>query len=246
MKKLTAFVLALGTGILAGAVEPGPLKVQEALAAPFAPAIEVVDTVSSLGPLAGKPQTVTLADLVRFHGHPCDGLVVAAAGMMYGLRQLFPNGVVDRTDLAAEVNRSACYGDVAAYLTGARHRYGSLVIDPNLGDEWILFRRSTGQAVQVRLRPAIKPPELPALERRLKQADCPPDLIARVQQLQRTFALAVLSRPPEQAFEVSASDAGEKTPGEARPDTLKKTCQPPTDRRTSAQSGAAAPGQEKR
>lgn len=246
MKKLAALVFVLAAAAPVGAVEPGPLTVQEALAAPFAPTIEVVDTVSSLGPLSAQPQTVTLTDLVRFHGHPCDGLVVAAAGMAYGLRYLFPKGVADRTDLAAEVNRSACYGDVVAYLTGARHRYGSLVIDPNLGDEWILFRRSTRQAVHVRLRPGIKPPELPVLERRLKQADCPPALIARVQQLQRTFALAVLSRPPEQVFEVSASDAGEKTPGEARPDTLKKTCQPPTDRRTNAQSGAAAPGQEKR
>jgi len=246
VKKLAALVVVLASAAPVGASDPGTLTVQEALAAPFAPAIEVVDTVSSLGPLAGKPQTVTLVDLLRFHGHPCDGLVVAAAGMMYGLRHLFRKGVVDRTDLAVVVNRSACYGDVAAYLTGARHRYGSLVIDPNLGDEWILFRRSIKQAVQVRLRPGIKPPELPVLERRLKQADCPPDLIARVQQLQRTFALAVLSRPPDQVFEVSASDAGEKTPGEARPDTLKTTCQPPTDRRTSAQSGAAAPGEETR
>jgi len=224
VKKLAALVFVLAAAAPVGAGDPGPLTVREALAAPFAPAIEVVDTVSSLGSLAGKPQTVTLEDLVRFHGHPCDGLLVAAAGMAYGLRYLFPQGVVDRTDLAAEVNRSACYGDVAAYLTGARHRYGSLVIDPNLGDEWILFRRSTKQDVQVRLRPGIKPPELPVLERRLKQADCPPALIARVQELQRTFALEVLSRPPEQVFEVTSSPGHGAIPGAARPDTMKKGC----------------------
>jgi len=52
---------------------------------------EVVDTVSSLGPLATTPRTVTLDDLVRFHGHACDGLVVAAIGVGYGLRELFPD-----------------------------------------------------------------------------------------------------------------------------------------------------------
>ena len=74
--------------------------------------------------------------------------------------------MVDRTDLAVIVKRSACYGDVAAYLTGARHRYGSFVIDPKLGDEWILLRRSTGTGVRIRLRPGIKPAELPVLEGR--------------------------------------------------------------------------------
>jgi formylmethanofuran dehydrogenase subunit E len=224
MKNLTTLILVLGAATLADASGSGPLGVEEALAAAFAPEIEVVDTVSSLGPLADDPQRVTLVDLVRFHGHPCDGLVVAAAGMTFGLRELFPGSAVDRTDIAVVVNRSACYGDVAAYLTGARHRYGSLVVDPKLGDEWILRRRSTGTAVRVLLRPGIKPPELPALERQLKEPGCPADLIARVQQLQRSFALAVLSRSPAEIFEVATIEPQDEFPGMARPDTLKREC----------------------
>ncbi len=168
-------IVILGTVLFAGAGTPEPLTLAEALAAPHAPEIRVLDTVSSLGPLSRKTRTITLADLVRFHGHPCDGLIAAASGIAFGLRQLFPDGVVDRTDLAVIVNRSACYGDVAAYLTGARHRYGSFVIDPKLGDEWILLRRSTGTGVRIRLRPGIKPAELPVLEGRLKKAGCPHD-----------------------------------------------------------------------
>ncbi len=202
----------------------GPLGLAEAAAMPYAPVVRVVDTVSSLGPLAAEPQVVTLADLVRYHGHPCDGLLVAAAGIADGLKRLFPGGVVDRTDLVAAVNRSACYGDAAAYLTGARSRYGSLVIDPSLGDEWIVGRRSTGQTVRIVLRAGFKPPELAGIERELRAAACPATLIAAVQGLQRRFALAVLAVPPERAFEVRPLPGFPYPIGEARPDTAKRAC----------------------
>lgn len=203
------------------------LTVGEVTAAPYAPVVHVLDTESSLGPLAEAPQQVTLPDLVRYHGHPCDGLVVAAAGMAYGLRFLFPDGVVDRTDLEAAVNRSACYGDVAAYLTGARHRYGTLTVDPNLGDEWILHRVSTGRTVRVRLRPGIKPAELPDLETRLKAAACPADLMAKVQGVQRDYALKALSRPPEEVFEVTELPRFPYPHGTPRPDAAKARCGQP-------------------
>ena len=155
-----ALALLLSVGI---ASAQAPLDTVTLAAARFAPAVKVVDTVSSLGPLATVPQTITLADLVRYHGHLCDGLVVAAAGIAAGLGRLFPGGVVDRTDLVAAANASPCYGDAAAYLTGARARYGTLVVDKGLGDVWILHRRSTGATVRVSLRPGIKPAELPGL-----------------------------------------------------------------------------------
>ncbi len=203
----------------------GSALLARAEAAAHAPVVRVVDTVSSLGPLAAEPQTVTLADLVRFHGHPCDGLLVAAAGIAHGLDALFPDGVVDRTDLAVAVNRSACYGDVAAYLTGARHRYGSLVVDPKLGDEWIVHRRSTGATVAVRLRPGVKPKELPALEAKLRAAQgCPRDLTAEVQRLQAGFALEVLARPPAEVFTVTRLERFPYDAGAPRPDTAKASC----------------------
>ncbi len=202
----------------------GPLTVAEAMGMPYAPVVRVVDTVSSLGPLAAEPQVVALADLVRYHGHPCDGLLVAADGIAEGLKRLFPDGVVDRTDLVAAVNGSACYGDAAAYLTGARSRYGSLVIDPSLGDEWIVGRRSTGESVRIILRTGFKPPALGAMERQLRAAACPAGLIAAVQGLQRSFAFAVLSVPPERAFEIRPLPRFPYPTGEARPDTAKRAC----------------------
>ncbi|MGC8722437.1 MAG: formylmethanofuran dehydrogenase subunit E family protein [Acidobacteriota bacterium] len=186
--------------------------------------VRVLDTESSLGPMSQRPQTVTLADLVRFHGHPCDGLIAAAEGITLGLKRLFPDGIVDRTDVAAATNASPCYSDAAAYLTGARTLYGTLVIDRNLGDEWILARRSTGEAVMVRLKPGVKPADLPAMEKTLRAAGCDGPLIVRVQGLQLTFIHRLLSAPPGSLYEVTELPAFPYPVTGERPDAAKARC----------------------
>lgn len=186
--------------------------------------VRVLDTTSSLGPLAKTPQNVTLADLVRFHGHPCDGLVAAAEGITLGLKTLFPDGVVDRTDVAAATNASPCYSDAAAYLTGARELYGTLIIDRKLGDEWVLLRRSTGRAVRVTLEPGIKPAELPALEHRLRGEGCDQALILRVQHLQAGFVRTLLTRPAASLYRVQPLESFPYEVTGTRPDAAKAPC----------------------
>jgi len=186
--------------------------------------VRTLDTESSLGPLSRTPQEVTLGDLVRFHGHPCDGLVAAAEGITLGLKALFPEGVVDRTDLFAATNASPCYSDAAAYLTGARTIYGTLVIDKALGDEWILLRRSTGRAVRVALKPGVKPADLPALEKKLRAAGCAPALITEVQAVQLRFIQKLLNSSPEALYEVSPMATFPYAMSGARPDAAKAGC----------------------
>lgn len=207
-----------------GASEETLKAVREIQKAPHAPVVRVVDTVSSLGPLGGEARVVTLEDLVKYHGHPCDGLVIAAAGITFGLRSLFGSAAVDRTDVVVACNASCCYGDVAAYLTGARARYGSLIIDKGLGDEWILHRRSTGKTFRVRLRPGIKPPGLGEMETRLREAGCDRDLMQRVAQLQEHASKAVLAVEPREAFEVSPVPSFPYAVAPVRADAVKAGC----------------------
>jgi hypothetical protein len=96
---------------------------------PYRPLFRVLDTESSLGPYARQTKTITLEDLIKMHGHPCDGLVTAACALSVGLERLYPGGIIDRTDTGCVTNNSPCYGDVAAYLTGGRIRFGR---DPSL------------------------------------------------------------------------------------------------------------------
>jgi formylmethanofuran dehydrogenase subunit E len=175
--------------------------------APYAPTFRVLDTESSLGPYAGQPKTVTVKDLIKMHGHPCDGLVTAACAMSLGLSQLYPNGVVDRTDTCCITNNSPCYGDVAAYLTGGRIRFGTQKIDPSLGNEFVLYRVSTKQAVRVSLRPDVFPAQLAALERKVRSGDFNAADMDRCQRWQWDYARQLLQRPLRESFYVETLEA---------------------------------------
>lgn len=175
--------------------------------APYAPTFQVRDTESSLGPYAKKTKIITLKDLVKMHGHPCDGLVTAACGLSLGLKELYPDGAIDRTDTCCITNNSPCFGDVAAYLTGGRIRFGTQKIDHNMGNEFIIYRISTKQAVKISLRDSIFPSKLAELERKMKSGDFTMEQMHQCQKLGWDFAESVLNRPLEESFVVKDLEA---------------------------------------
>jgi len=82
------------------------------------PAFEVVDTDSAQGRLDPRPKTVTVADLVLFHGHACHGLL-RGVWTRRALADVAPGTApCDRSGLMVVSKSSPCLGDVAAYLTG--------------------------------------------------------------------------------------------------------------------------------
>jgi len=171
--------------------------------APCAPVFTVRDTESSLGPYARQTKTITLKDLVKMHGHPCDGLVTAACALSVGLRELYPDGVIDRTDTGGICNNSPCYGDVVEYLTGGRIRFATQKIDPGLGNEFILYRFSTHQALKVALKPGVFPVEVSRLETRIRRGDFSPSDMRRCQQMEWDYARALLQHPLAESFTVT-------------------------------------------
>ena len=176
------------------------------------PQFRVRDTESSLGPYARETKTITLKDLVKMHGHPCDGLVTAACALSLGLDNLYPDGVIDRTDTCCITNNSPCFGDVAAYLTGGRIRFGTQKIDPTLGNEFILWRPSTRRAVRVTLRDGVFPAELATLEKRVRSGDFTPGEMRRCQQMGWQFARGLVARPPAESFRLVEIDGFEWKP----------------------------------
>lgn len=170
--------------------------------APSAPTFRVLDTESSLGPYAPEPKTITLKDLIKMHGHPCDGLVTASCAMSVGLQALYPDGVIDRTDTGCITNNSPCYGDVAAYLTGGRIRFGTQKIDPSLKNEFILHRFSTGETVKVSLRSGVFPTEVLVLEQKLRTGVFTLDEMRSCQQLEWDYARELLQKPLNESFQI--------------------------------------------
>lgn len=177
-----------------------------------APVFQVRDTQSGLGPYADQTKTITMKDLVKMHGHPCDGLVTAACAMKVGLGVLYPEGIIDRTDTGCITKNSPCYGDVAAYLTGGRIRFGTQKIDPLFGDEFILYRFSTGEAVKVSLRPGVFPGEVLALETKIRAGDFTDAEMRTCQQIEWDYARDLLQHPLTDSFELQRLENFSWTP----------------------------------
>jgi formylmethanofuran dehydrogenase subunit E len=165
------------------------------------PTFDVRDTVNKYGRYADKTKTITLGDLITFHGHFCGGLVESAGALRLAFDNLFPNGAIDRTDLRIASNNSACGGDVAAYLTGARARFGSHLIDPSLTEsEFVVQQISTGKMVRVKVRPEAYPTDVRVQMRKIESGHFTPADIDVFQELQWEYAKKIVTRPLGETF----------------------------------------------
>lgn len=175
--------------------------------ASYVPTFEVLDTESSLAPYAEKTKIITLKDLIKMHGHPCDGLVTAACALKVGLSKLYPEGIIDRTDTCCITNNSPCFGDVAAYLTGGRIRFGTQKINPDMGNEFILYRISTKQAVKVSLKDGVFPKDVADLEKKVKSGNFTLQEMRLCQKKEWDYAHELLNRPLKKSFTVEVIKA---------------------------------------
>lgn len=169
--------------------------------APHAPVFEVRDTENKYGRYAKQTKTVAIKDLIKFHGHFCGGLVESAASLRVAFDILFFDGIVDRTDLMIVSNNSACGGDVAAYLTGARTRFNSHVIDNSLTEsEFYVQQVSTGKTIHVKLNPAVYPKEVKTQMKKIESGTFGPKDIDLFQELQWAYAKRMIYKPLKESF----------------------------------------------
>jgi formylmethanofuran dehydrogenase subunit E len=98
-------------------------------------------------------------------------------------------------------NNSACGGDVAAYLTGARLRFGTHHIDKALTEsEFFVQRISTGETVHVKLHPDMYPKEVKTQMKKIESGDITPKDIDQFQELQWAYAKRMVNRPLKESF----------------------------------------------
>jgi formylmethanofuran dehydrogenase subunit E len=119
------------------------------VAKPYAPVFEILATRGTQGRYYPYTYAVTMKDIVKFHGHDCEGLSHTAACCKIAFNILFPDGIIDRSVLWAITGTSPCWIDATAFLTGARLQYGNLGFfrDKKYGHAVILYREDTGVAV---------------------------------------------------------------------------------------------------
>ena len=171
--------------------------------APYAPTFRVLDTLYKYGRYALQTKVITVADLVKFHGHLCGGLMETTVALKAAFDLLFPDGIIDRTDLAIVSNNSTCGGDVAAYLTGARTRFGSHIIDTTLdGGEFIVHKVSSGETVHVQIKPEMYPSEVKAQMHKLLSGEYMPQDIDRFGEVQWSYAKRLVQKPASESFSI--------------------------------------------
>ena len=176
--------------------------------APHAAVFKVRDTVNKYGRYAAETKTITIKDLIKFHGHFCGGLVEGATALKVGFDRLFPDGVIDRTDLAIASNNSACGGDVAAYLSGARARFGSHLIDPALKESDFVVRRiSTGKSVRVVINAATYPKDVRTQMKKIESGKFAPADIDLFQDVQWAYAKKLVGRPATESVDITEDPA---------------------------------------
>jgi formylmethanofuran dehydrogenase subunit E len=119
------------------------------VAMPYTPVFEILATRGTQGRYYPYTYSVTIKDIVKFHGHDCEGLSHAACCCKLAFDKLFPDGIVDRSVLWGITGRSPCWSDCVAFLTGARIQYGNLAFFKNndYGHAIIIYREDTEQAV---------------------------------------------------------------------------------------------------
>lgn len=130
--------------------------------------IRVLDTDSALGRYSLNTKEIGLKDLARMHGHLCDGLVIAFVQIKAVLNKLFPEGVVDRTDLQGVSKNGPCWVNALAFMTGARINFQTLRIDNAVGDGFIIQKISTGETYQVSLKRGVFPAKQAELEAHIR------------------------------------------------------------------------------
>lgn len=119
------------------------------VAMPYTPVFEILATKGTQGRYYPYTYAVTIKDIVKFHGHDCEGLSNAACNIKVAFGILFPDGIIDRSVLWGISGKSPCWSDVTAFLTGARIQYGNLGFfkDKRYGHAIILYREDTDVAV---------------------------------------------------------------------------------------------------
>lgn len=124
--------------------------------------IKVNDTDFSKGRL-GNIQTINIDDVAKFHGHKCDGLVEAFLALELALNEIYPNGIVDRTNTRVISKSSPCMADVAIYLTGGRYQFNTFYIDNEIDGLFIVEKIDIEEKILVQRKENVKPQKIDEL-----------------------------------------------------------------------------------
>jgi len=166
------------------------------------PTIKVVDTDFSKGRL-GLEHELTLEDLEKFHGHLCDGLVTGFLGLKVGLLELYPDGIIDRTNTRIVSKSSPCLTDAAVYITGGRYQFNSFYVSNDIDGIYVVQRIDNEKTVIVNMNKGVKPAEIDELGALAVKGDLSACDLDKLKKTENDFSNKLLSSNPKDNFKAT-------------------------------------------
>ena len=164
--------------------------------------LRVNDTDFSKGRL-GNVQEVELKDLAKFHGHLCDGLVVGHLALQEALLQLYPDGIIDRTNTRIVSKPSPCLTDTAIYLTGGRYQFNSFYVSEDIEGLFTVQRIDNGKTISVAMNKGVKPKEINILGAKALKGELSPCGLDGLKAMEDDFSEKLLQTNPKDNFTVT-------------------------------------------
>lgn len=177
----------------------------------LAQTITVNDTDFSKGKL-GNIQTLGLNDLSKFHGHLCDGLVEGFIALKIGLKQLYPDGIVDRTNTRIVSKSSPCYTDVAIYLSGGRSQYNTFYVDNTIEGIYIVQRIDNLKTLSIKRKANVKPAIIDELGNKAIKGELSACELEKLKQLEVEYSTFLVNKNVDEIFSVDVLDDFEWQP----------------------------------
>lgn len=164
--------------------------------------MRVNDTDFSKGRM-GHIQNIDLDDLVKFHGHLCDGLVVGHLALQQALNELYPEGTIDRTNTRIVSQPSPCLTDAAIYITGGRYQFNTFYVSKDIDGLFTVQRIDTQKAVTVRMKKGVKPKEIDKLGALAVKGELPACDLDKLKKMEDDFTETLLHADPNANFTVT-------------------------------------------
>lgn len=168
----------------------------------FGQIIKVNDTDFSKGKL-GNMQNIKLKDVAKFHGHLCDGLVESFIALEFGLKQLYSDRIIDRTNTRIISKASPCLTDMAVYISGGRNQYNTFYVDNTIEGMYIVQRIDNLKTILIKRKPNVKPLIIDELGNKAIKGELNECELKELKKLEDQYAKFLKKSEPEALFEVS-------------------------------------------
>lgn len=161
--------------------------------------IKTLDTDFSKGRLTNE-QTINLTDVVKFHGHLCDGLTLGFIGLKEALYTLFPDSIIDRTNLRIVSKSSPCLTDIAVYLSGGRYQFNTFYVSDSIDYLYIVQRIDNGKTIGIKTIPGLVPTAIKEMGNQAVKGKLSSCDLDKLRKMEDDFIFQLINTLPKELF----------------------------------------------